>query len=67
MVNVVSDNVRAVGYNYETRTLRVQFWSGGMYEYYGVPAHLYEAFMLPHPWRRVGRPVKAHRYSRLAA
>ena len=67
MTTVVSDNVRAVGYDYATQTLRVQFWSGGVYEYYGVPPHLYEAFLLPHPWRRIGWLIRAHRYSRVAA
>lgn len=67
MTSVVSDNVRAVGYEYRTQVLRVSFRSGGTYDYYGVPAHLYEVMLLPHPWRRVGRQIRAHRYQRVAA
>lgn len=67
MTPVVSDNVRAAGYDHDTQVLRVTFRSGGTYDYYDVPLHLYEVMLLPHPWRRVGRQIKAHRYSRLAA
>ena len=51
MVPVVSDNVAFVGYDYATCTLRVTFRSGGTYDYYDVPVFLYEAMLLPHPWR----------------
>lgn len=67
MVLVVSDNVAIVGYDHATRTLRVRFHSGGTYDYYEVPVFLYEAMLLPHPWRRVGRLIRAHRYRRVAA
>lgn len=66
MVPVVSDNVRFVGYDHHTQVLRVTFRSGGTYAYYAVPVHLYEVMLLPHPWRRVGRQIRAHRYSRVA-
>lgn len=67
MVAVVSDNVAFVGYDHATRTLRVKFRSGGTYDYYDVPVFLYEAMLLPHPWRRVGRQIRAHQYRRVAA
>lgn len=67
MTPVISDNVRAVGYDYGARVLRVQFRSGGTYEYHAVPAHLYGVMLLPHPWRRIGRQIRAHRYSKVAA
>lgn len=67
MTPVISDNVRAVGYDYGTRVLRVQFRSGGTYDYYAVSAHLYEVMLLPHPWRRIGRQIRAHRYRKVAA
>ncbi len=38
MTPVISNNVRAVGYGYGTRVLRVQFRSGGTYDYYAVTA-----------------------------
>ncbi|MET7279281.1 KTSC domain-containing protein [Kribbella sp. NPDC005582] len=64
---VVSEAVDAVGYDYETRTLRVVFTSGKTYDYYDVPAHLYEVMLLPHPWRRVGQQIRAHAYREVAA
>lgn len=67
MVPVISDNVSFVGYDQATHTLRVKFHSGGTYDYYDVPVFLYEAMLLPHPWRRVGRRVRAHVYRRAAA
>jgi len=67
MVPVVSDNVALVGYDHTTKVLRVKFHSGGTYDYFDVPAFLYEAMLLPHPWRRVGRQIRAHRYRRIAA
>lgn len=67
MVPVTSDNVAYVGYHYGTKTLRVNFISGGTYDYYDVAAFLYEALLLPHPWRVVGRQIRGHRYRRFAA
>ena len=67
MIPVVSDNVREVGYEARTHMLRVRFRSGGLYDYYGVNVALYEQFMFPHPWRRVGRLVKGHGFRRVAA
>lgn len=67
MVPVVSNNVEFVGYDHATRTLRVTFRSGGTYDYYGVPVLLYEAMLVPHPWRRVGRQVRAYTNRRVAA
>ena len=61
-----STNVRAVGYEPSTRTMRVQFRSGGVYDYYGVDPHLFEQMLLPNPWRRIGRLVKTHPYAQVA-
>jgi len=61
---VVSTNVVAVGYDATTRTMRVQFGSG-TYEYSNVDDSLYQSMLLPHPWRRVGRQVKAHPYRKI--
>jgi hypothetical protein len=38
-----STNVFAVGYEPSTRTMRVQFRSGGVYDYYGVDPYLFRA------------------------
>lgn len=34
---VSSSNLRSVGYDEEAGTLEIEFHSGGVYEYYGVP------------------------------
>jgi hypothetical protein len=67
MTPVTSTNLRAVGYDYRSRTLRVEFLSGGVYDYYGVNPALFEQLLLPNPWRRVGKLVRAHAYRRIAA
>ncbi|GAB3616780.1 hypothetical protein GCM10027416_13370 [Okibacterium endophyticum] len=60
-----SDALTEASYDPETRTLTVEFESGGRYEYVDVEPDLVEQLKLPHPWRRVGDQVKAHRYRRL--
>ncbi|THG33534.1 KTSC domain-containing protein [Naasia lichenicola] len=65
MVRVESDSLRAVGYDHGTGTLRVAFRNGGLYDYYDVPADLFEALLAPHSWRRLSEQVKDHRYRRI--
>lgn len=67
MTPVTSDTVSAAGYDHRTQVLRVTFRSGETYDYYAVPVHLCEVMLLPHPWRSVGRQIRAHRYNRVAA
>ncbi|MBU0718161.1 MAG: KTSC domain-containing protein [Planctomycetes bacterium] len=43
--SVSSSNIRSVGYNLDTRTLEVEFHSGGIYQYAGVPETIYQGFM----------------------
>ena len=43
MIPVSSSNLQAVGYDGET--LRIQFRSGGIYDYYNVPAFVYNGLM----------------------
>ena len=43
--SVVSTNVAAVGYDPKTQTLEVEFLSGAVYQYYGVPDHLHGEMM----------------------
>ena len=38
---VKSTNVKAVGYDVETKTLQVEFKSGGIYQYAGVQPEMY--------------------------
>lgn len=42
---VRSSNIRSVGYDPAARTLEVQFHSGGIYQYSGVPEAVYQGFM----------------------
>ncbi len=42
---VSSSNLRAVGYDPDTRTLEVEFLNGGLYSYSGVPASVYAGLM----------------------
>ena len=43
--SVASSNVSSIGYDSVTQTLEVEFLSGGVYQYYGVPDHLHEQIM----------------------
>jgi hypothetical protein len=63
---VMSTSVLAVGYQTSTRTMRVQFRNGGIYDYFGVDPGLFDQMLQPYPWRRIGRVVKAHAYARVA-
>ncbi len=42
---VRSSNIRSIGYEVETRTLEVEFHSGGVYQYSGVPETVFQGFM----------------------
>lgn len=58
LISIESDNVRLAGYDSNSRTMTVEFDDGQRYEYYGVPAGLWNAFIeaQPHPWSAVGYP-----------
>ncbi|KAF0114066.1 KTSC domain-containing protein [Pseudotabrizicola sp. L79] len=43
--SVVSSNLAEVGYDPNLETLEVQFKSGGIYQYFNVPAFMYERLM----------------------
>lgn len=45
MVPVSSSNLESVGYDPDTRILRIQFHSGGLYEYYNVPRYIHAGLM----------------------
>jgi hypothetical protein len=62
MTRIVSDAVRAVGYDPARRVLRVQFRSGDTYDYSDVEPDLYARMLQPHPWREVGQQVLHHRF-----
>jgi hypothetical protein len=42
---VSSNNLRSVGYDLGTQTLEISFKSGGIYQYYYVPANIYQSLM----------------------
>jgi len=42
---VSSSNVASIGYDEETQTLEIEFLSGGVYQYSGVPIDVYESLM----------------------
>lgn len=44
-VNVVSTNIRSIGYDASTMILEVEFNNGTVYQYYDVPEALYEGLM----------------------
>lgn len=58
LIPIQSSNVQAAGYDADTGVMTVLFDSGGLYEYYDVPAGLWAAFVAaqPHPWSAVGDP-----------
>lgn len=42
---VESSNLASVGYDEKSKTLEIQFHSGGIYEYYDVDKSVYEELM----------------------
>jgi hypothetical protein len=42
---VSSSNLRSVGYDATSQTLEIEFHSGGIYQYFGVPANIYQGLM----------------------
>jgi len=42
---VQSSNVRSVGYDAPSKTLELEFHSGRLYQYSGVPEIIYQGFM----------------------
>jgi len=55
LISIQSSNVSAAGYDEATMVMTVMFNSGGLYEYYRVPADLWTSFIAaqPHPWSQV--------------
>ncbi|WP_431048917.1 KTSC domain-containing protein [Roseateles sp. L2-2] len=43
--SVSSSNLASAGYDPTTQTLEVEFNSGGIYEYYNVPEHLFHELL----------------------
>lgn len=45
MQPVTSSNLDAVGYDAQSQILRIQFKSSGTYDYFAVPARIYQGLM----------------------
>jgi len=43
--SVTSSNIASIGYDADSQTLEVEFLNGGIYQYFDVPAHVYEELM----------------------
>ena len=44
-ISVQSNNIRSIGYDTDRRILEVEFKSGSIYQYSGVPEHEYEGLL----------------------
>ena len=58
LIPIQSDNVQAAGYDANSMIMTVQFDNGYTYEYYEIPAELWNSFVAaqPHPWSQIGYP-----------
>ncbi|MBM3118253.1 MAG: KTSC domain-containing protein [Chloroflexi bacterium] len=43
--SVSSSNISSIGYDSESRTLEIEFHSGGVYQYFDVPQSIYDELM----------------------
>lgn len=44
-IPVQSSNLASVGYNADSLTLEIEFYHGGIYQYYGVPQDIYDGLI----------------------
>lgn len=44
-IPVSSSNIFSVGYDSQSETLEVEFHKTGVYQYFGVPLHVYEGLV----------------------
>ena len=67
-INVVSTDIRSVGYDFTTATLEIEFLSGGIYQYFNVPEATYKRLVsYPHPGKYFHRFVQPfYRCTRIA-
>ncbi len=45
MIRVISTAIRSIGFDPETRCLKITFQQGDTYEFWGVPSRLYVGLM----------------------
>jgi hypothetical protein len=62
-----SSNLSGFGYDPNTSVLRVEFKNGGIYEYYDVPLHVFEAMKVaPSKGQFLAYQIKGtYRYARV--
>ena len=44
-IDVVSKNLKSVGYESDIQTLEIEFHYPGVYQYYGVPANVFNGLL----------------------
>jgi hypothetical protein len=44
-IPVQSSNLASVGYDAESLTLEIEFYHGGIYQYFGVPQDIYDGLI----------------------
>lgn len=44
-ISVTSSNISSIGYDQQSATLEVEFTSSDIYQYFDVPAHLYDGLL----------------------
>jgi hypothetical protein len=67
MIPLESEALAAAGYDAATRTLRLRFEHGGLYDYFDVPPDVYEGLLSDdNPWTTWGDHIRAsYDYERL--
>jgi hypothetical protein len=67
LIPVDSDALTAIGYDAATRTLRLRFETGGLYDYFDVPSEVYAGLRDDeHPWTTWGEHItSSYEYDRL--
>ncbi|MEJ3406120.1 KTSC domain-containing protein [Rathayibacter sp. YIM 133350] len=66
--SIASSSILGLAYDPDTSTLFVQFETGDVYAYLGVPEDLYQRMLdaQPHPWSAHGTEVKSYPYRRIS-
>jgi hypothetical protein len=60
LIPLPSRAVAAAGYDAGSRTLRILFHHGGLYDYLDVPKDVYDGLLTdPNPWTTWGAHIKA--------
>lgn len=44
MLSVVSNAISAIGYDPQIKRMKIKFYQGRIYDFYGVPQHIFDDF-----------------------